>query len=307
MMTVNSGRLAGIGRRAAFAVAALILPLAFASPALAEEHHPTGDYAPYADCPLSNPEIAANLEAAACVYAQTDGGEFTVGARTVPLENPITLQGGTLENEEGEATFYAAEDGETISKTPEYVPGGLFNLKPPEWWSEEAKKKYEEMINKGLTGVTETTELAGPASNIGFNKFNLIFEEGTALELPVKVKLDNFLFGKECYIGSDSNPIILHLTTGTTSPPEPNEPISGAKGELEFLDAFTIISLTGGSLVDNAFGAPGASGCGGALSEYIDPFVDKQLGLPSPAGYNAAILNGNLSEAYAPAVVASEP
>jgi hypothetical protein len=305
-MTVKPGRLAGIGRRALFVMAALIVPLAFASPALAEEHHPTGDYAPYADCPLSNPEVAANIGAAACVFAETTSGEFTVGTRTVPIENPITLQGGTIENEEGELTFYAAEDGETISKTPEYVPGGLFNLKPPEWFSEEAKKKYEEMINKGFTGVTETTELAGPASNILFNEFNLLFEEGTALQLPVKVKLSNYLFGESCYIGSDSNPIILHLTTGTTSPPEPNKPIKGAAGELEFKDEFTIIDLTGGSLVDNAFAAPEAIGCGGALSEFIDPFVDKQLGLPSAAGHNAAILNGNLSDAYAPAVVASE-
>jgi hypothetical protein len=301
MMTVNSGRLGEMGRRALGVVVALVLPLALAAPAVASEHHPTGDYAPYADCPLSNPEVSA------CVLAQTTSGEFTVGKRTVPIANPITLQGGTIENEEtGELTFVGAEDGNTLSKTAETVPGGLFNLTPPESWSQEAKEKYEEMINKGLTGVTEITELAEPASNIVLNEFNLLFEEGTALQLPVRVKLKNFLLGSSCYVGSEAEPIILHLTSGTTEPPEPNQPIKGSAGTPEFKDEFTILELNGGSLVDNAFAAPGASGCGGSLSQFVDPLVDSLFGVPSAAGHNTAILNGSLSEAYAPAVLASE-
>ena len=233
---------------------ALITPFAtlgLASPALATEHHPKGDYAPFADCPLSNASVTR------CLVANTTSGEFTVGKKTVPINKTITLQGGTIENPEtGALTFVGAENGETLSKTALSVPGGLFGIHPPESWPKEAKEKFEEMINKGLTGVTETTELAKPASDIGINTNNLINESGVALSLPVKVKLSNVLLGSSCYVGSESNPITLNLTTGTTSPPEPNKPIKGSVGTIEFKDEFNIIVLSGGSLVDNAFAAP---------------------------------------------------
>lgn len=293
--------IADVCRRALVVVAALIVPLAVASPALATEHHPTGNFAPFADCPLSNASVTQ------CIVASTTSGEFTVGKKTVPINKTITLQGGTIPiKESNEVTFVAAEDGNTLSKTALYVPGGLFGTKPPEAWPKEEKEAFEEMINKGLTGVTETTELAKPASAIKLNTSNLIFESGIALQLPVKVKLSNFLLGSSCYIGSESHPIILNLTTGTTSPPEPNKPIKGSAGELEILEEGALLRLIGGSLVDNAFAAPGATGCGGAFSSFIDPVVDSQFGVPAAAGLNTAILTGRLEQAAAAAVKASE-
>jgi len=286
------------------AALALIMPLAtlgFASPALATEHHPTGDFAPFADCPLSNPSVTA------CIVASTTSGEFKVGKKTVPINKTITLQGGTIENEEtGALTFVGAENGETLSKTPLNVPGGLFGIHPPESWPKEAKEKFEEMINKGLTGVTETTELAKPASDIGINTNNLIFEQGVALSLPVKVKLSNVFLGSSCYVGSESDPIVLNLTTGTTSPPEPNKPIKGSAGELKIEDEGALVVLSGGSLVDNAFAAPEATGCGAPFSALVDKLVDSVFGVPAAAGHNTAILTGKLEEAVAAAVKASE-
>jgi hypothetical protein len=282
-------------------VAALIVPLAVASPALAVEHHPKGDFAPFADCPLSNPSVTA------CIVASTTSGEFTVGKKTVPINKTITLQGGTIENREtGALTFVGAEDGNTLSKTALYVPGGLFGIEAPASWSKEAKEQFNKMINEGLTGVTETTELAKPASNIGINTNNLLAETGVALSLPVKVKLSNVFLGSNCYIGSESNPINLNLTTGTTSPPEPNKPIKGNRGSVEFKDEFALVILSGGSLVDNAFAAPGATGCGGSFSSLVDPLVDSVFGVPAAAGHNTAILTGRLEEANAAAVKASE-
>jgi len=286
------------------AALALIMPLAMlglASPALATEHHPKGVFAPFADCPLSNPAITY------CIVASTTSGEFKVGKKTVPINKTITLQGGTIENPEtGELTFVAAENGETLSKTALYVPGGLFGVKPPEYLNKEQKERFEEMINKGLTGVTETTELAKPASAIKLNTNNLIFEEGVALQLPVKIKLSNVFLGSSCYVGSESNPIILNLTTGTTSPPEPNKPIKGSAGELKIEEEGALVILSGGSLVDNAFAAPEATGCGAPFSGLVDKLVDSVFGVPAAAGHNTAILTGKLEQGYAPAVRASE-
>jgi hypothetical protein len=301
MSTRDIKYIVAVCRRTFVVVAALIVPLAVASPALATTHHPTGKFAPFAECPLSNSAVTG------CIVASTTSGEFTVGKKTVPINKTITLQGGTITNEKtGEVEFVAAENGETLSKTALYVPGGLFGIKAPEYLDKEQKERFEEMINKGLTGVTETTELAKPASAIKLNTDNLIFEEGVALQLPVKVKLSNVFLGSSCYVGSESSPIILNLTTGTTSPPEPNKPIKGNKGELEVEEGGALVVLSGGSLVDNAFAAPEATGCGAPFSSLVDKLVDSVFGVPAAAGHNTAILTGKLEEAVAAAVKASE-
>jgi hypothetical protein len=297
-------RVAGLRRTllsAVTVVTASLMALAWASPALAVEHHPKGDFAPFADCPLSNP--ATNL----CLLAKTESGEVKIGKKTVPITKTITLQGGAHEAAIEHLEFIGAEDGNTLSKTPQTVPGGLAGLINCNEISEPvARLTCELVFQNGLTGVTATTELAAPASAIGISVQNLIEAEGTALSLPVKVKLDNPLLGGSCYIGSNASPIVLNLTTGTTSPPPPNKPIKGKVGEISFQDEFAISTIVNNTLVDNMFAAPTASGCGGLLAPVIDPLVNLQLGLPAAAGTNTAIQNNTVKDANAESVKASE-
>jgi hypothetical protein len=283
-------------------VVAVMAPLAAlggAAPALAVEHHPKGIFAPFADCPL------ANVSVENCIFAQTKSGEFIVGKKTVPIVNTITLQGG-FSGSESSIKFVGAEDGNTLSKTPQPVPGGLLGILAPSFLPKFLQELFNEFINKGITGVTATTELAAPASSIGLNTENLLNEEGIALSLPVKVKLDNAFLGSSCYVGSNSHPIVIEFTSGTTSPPAPNKPIKGKAGTFEEEDGFLLIRLKNNSLVNNSFAAPGAEGCGGFFSFLIDPAVNAQLGIPAAAGHNTAILNGTLETANAAAVKASE-
>jgi hypothetical protein len=289
-------RLTGL-RRCALAVgAALTMALVGAVPALASG--PTGDFAVFAQCPTNNPAVQL------CIYAVSSGGEFKVGTTTVPINKPITLQGGSIINEEtGAETFVAAKNGETLSKTALTVPGGLLGIMAPSGWPVWLQNIFNEFINNGITGVTATTELV---ANPGISRSNLLSAEGTALELPVRVKLSNPFLGNNCYIGSAAHPIVQHLTTGTTSPPPPNTPITGAVGQLELKDEFQLVIIKNNSLVDNAYAAPAASGCGGIFSFLIDPAVNAKLGLPSAAGHNTTRLNGTLQNATAAAVVASE-
>jgi hypothetical protein len=282
-------------------VVALVGVLALAVPTLASAKNPKGIYAPFKYCPTSNSKVES------CTFAETNAGEFDVGKKTVPITKPIILQGGFSENSKGELEFYAAEGAETLVKVALPVPGGLLGIVAPEFLPKWLQEIFNNFINEGITGVTATTELAGPASNIHLNLSNLLFQEGTALQLPVQVKLDNIFLGSGCIVGSSSHPIILNLTTGTTKPPEPNKPITGKVGTLEILDEGAFVGLKGGSLVDNAFAAPEAKGCGGFFLEgLIDPAVNAELGLPAAAGHNTAILNGNLDAAVAAAVKASE-
>jgi hypothetical protein len=288
------------GRKLHVLAIVALASLMSASSALAVTHHPTGDYAPFADCPLSNTEVTA------CVLAKTESGEFVVGKETVPIKNTITLQGGLRETEEG-TRFVGAEDGNTLSKTPQPVPGGLLALvKCNEISNLIERLACEITFQNGVTGVNATTELAAPASSITVSLGNLLSASGTALSLPVKVHLENPFLGSGCYIGSNAHPIDLPLTTGTTSPPPPNKPITGNPGKKEFKDAFTIIEAKENVLVNNSFAAPTAEGCGGIFSLLVDPIVDSKLGLPSAAGLNTAILKGTLKLASAEAVTASE-
>lgn len=290
-------------RHATVLVAAAIVSLValgFTSSALAQ---PTGEYANFGDCPLSNPAVNS------CVFGQTTSGEFKIGSTAVPLTKTTTLQGGLIINEEtGAETFVEAADGNTLSKTPQTVPGGLLKILAPESWPEFLRDLFNEFIDKGITGVTATTELVGtPQLNIT----KLISKAPAALVLPVRIHLENSFLGNNCYVGSKANPTTVEFTTGTTSPPPPNEPITGSVGEVEIKGGGLIIVAKKNSLVNNSFAAPKAEGCGsqilfGLFTGIIDSAVDSELGLPSEAGHNTAILNGTQEVANAEGVRASE-
>jgi len=281
------------------ALAVMLVPASSASATL------TGPWVKFSQCPT------ANLAIDFCIYAETTSGTFTMGSKAVPIKTPVILKGGTdvvdPELPLSEQNFYAPTDGQVLSKSPQPVPGGLLGVTAPNWWPQILKDLFNETINNGFTGVTATMELAGPASSVKLNPGNILTASGIALAMPVKVKLDNPFFGSNCYIGSNSNPIKLNLTAGTTSPPPPNTPISGSSGEFEGLEEFQIIAQKNNKLVDNSFSAPGANGCGGFLFSWaVDPLVESVVGVPSAAGKNTAILQGTSYLGSAPYVRANK-
>jgi hypothetical protein len=223
----------------------------------------------------------------------TESGEVVLGSKTVPIVNPVTLQGGLGVQEEGFAPFVAATNGVTLSKTPQPVPGGLAGLvNCKEIKNVLLRLSCEAVLENGVTGVNSTLELARPASEIVVSENNLAAEEGVALKLPVKVHLENPFLGSSCYVGSSGSPMIWNLTTGTTAPPGPNEPITGNTGFIDFLEEGRIAFGEEIVLVDNAWSAPGVSGCGGPLVELLlNPVVNVSAGLPAKAGKNTAILD----------------
>jgi hypothetical protein len=269
---------ARIGRgRATLLGAALVASLAALSSAAPGAF--ASEFEEFKQCPTSNPSVVT------CLIAKATSGEFTVGNRTVPIKHTVTLQGGLVEiPETGTFTLAAAKNGETLSKTPQTVPGGLIGI-------------------EGLFGeVTATTELAKPASSVVLSPENLIIAEGTALTLPVRLKLGNPLLGNSCYGGSSSHPITLNLTTGTTSPPKPNKPISGKTGTITEGEDGEVLVITENSLVNNSFSAPGVEGCG-LIPFLFDPIVDASMGVPDAEGHNTAILDGTIKLASAEHVV----
>ncbi|MEV6932084.1 hypothetical protein AB0M46_47405 [Dactylosporangium sp. NPDC051485] len=248
---------------------------------------PTGIYAGMGNCPLSSPVLAdPGNQQVGCVTSVTRGGSVTIGSTTVPLTQPITLQfgvywpasGPTVEFPDGTVanvfSTVPSADGKTLTSSPLQVPiPGLANFLP------------------GVTSVFAQVELAGPITEFVPLATG---EPAPVFRLPVKLHLFNALFGLHCYIGSNSSPIVIGPTTGTTSPPPPNVPITGDPGVIDLASdpngfgAF-VVSFSGASLVDNSVSVPVAGGCG--IGGSLDWVINTVFGLPAAAGHNAVVFS----------------
>jgi hypothetical protein len=295
------------------ALVALMVPLGVltvASPAMAE---PQGIFKIFKECPTEVPVVTL------CNYNVTSSGEFKLGSTTVPINKNIIQQGGLIPtgNPENEREFfgYPAKNGESLSKTALNVPGGLTGLINCEKLIEPFKHFCKVALESGPLEVTATTELVASASNpVIFNEQALGSEKGTAVTLPIRVHLKNTLLGNGCYIGSEAHPLQLHLTTGATSPPAGFASIHGALGNIETLkeNGLRMIHISGNSLVDNTFSAPGSEGCGEInilglkFTGFLDETVNAKSKIPNKAGENVAKLNGELNVATSEHVVESE-
>lgn len=261
--------------RAIFVALAALAALWIALPSSASaERINKEDFLRFINCPVEKSNE--------CTYGETLAGEFKMGSKTVPITNPVILQGGM-------------ENFSLLSKEPLPLVAPRFGA--------EALSRTSQPIPGGLTGISElvggpasaTAELAGPVSGITVTPYSLASTNGIGVVLPIKVHLENEDLGPECYIGSDAEPIVLHLTDGTTEPPSGTTPISGKEGVTEGHDK-DIIEFRNNTLVDNTFAVPGAKNCGPnpALYSVITPVVNLAAGLPAEAGKNSAELTGNL-------------
>jgi hypothetical protein len=247
------------------------------------------EFTKFENCPWKNTEVKK------CIVSVTNSGEVKMGKKTVPIEKAVTLQGGfSKQNAETKiSTFFGATNGITLSKVSQNVPGGLAGVVPEKGTNWLVEKLIKFFFENKLTGLGSTLELAKPATEIQVSEFNLSRKEGVALKMPVMVHLENPFLGSKCYVGSSTSPIIWKLTSGATSPPAPNKTIEGSFGMASFQEEGLILHITENKLVDNAWSAPQATGCGGLLAFLVNPIVNSQLGTTT-AGNNTAILNNTV-------------
>jgi len=250
----------------AVAALALLAPAAFATT-------PAPGYERFAGCPSQTENPAVVI----CMRSVINGGHFKMGNKDVPIVNPMTLSGGF--DYTGKIT---ANSKGGLPPVKQKVPGGVIGLTGLTWLAEFL----------GIEALTlyAVTEIAGQP---------FLNEFGEEIELPVRVHLENTALGKNCYVGSFTNPIKLHLTTGTTNPPLPNGPISGTvpvEGKSDLGES--VLLFEKGVFVDNSFAAPGATGCVltlfGFIPISINGLVNLQSGLPAAAGTNETKQNFNL-------------
>jgi len=250
---------------------------------------PTGVYAPFNGCPYNNAAVQS------CLKSSNTIGSFKFGSASVPLAaaTPVVLQGGySLDDNTGLTTWYDAANGfATLPAQPLKVPGGLIGLVSTGGFSGFLIDLFNAAV-ASVNDVYATAELAGP---VKFDYVNFAFGfDDPAVTLPIKVHLTNPFLGSSCYIGTNSSPITLKLTVGTTHPPAPNTSITGDRGTLTSTPDGTVLTATNSKLVDNAFSVPAANNCGYLPLDklIITAGVNLKEGLPSAAGKNSAILQG---------------
>ncbi len=262
----------------------------------------------FKNCPYNEPEV--ELCFAGVTRGGKKGGFFSLGAVTVPLNKPITLQGG--EHEDPETGFVylrpAANGAETLESPELKVPGGIgvinARIQERSKWPAELTALFNEAKKNKETGLNVKIEQAGGNKLFeipsALNVTNLIFEEGPAFTLPLKVKMSGpfleKLGGGPCEVGNDTTPIYQYLTTEPSS--------NGSAGELSILSEGNQVELANSRLGDIGWpveeGAL-AQGCGGAYESYVDDAINEVLNIRS-SNYRAhgiTLLEGNLYEAVA--------
>jgi hypothetical protein len=217
----------------------------------------------FSRCPTATPGVFA------CLDVNTTGGSIGANRNSINVGGAIAIQGGIrYDDAVGDNVFVPPVSGDALTGRPVTVASNIFGTGLP----------------FTLNSVTATVQQVGPIT-FNYSSFDI-----TA---PIRVRFDNALLGSSCTIGSAASPITLHLTTGITNPPAPNTPIAGNGG--------TFADVPGADLavqdvleVDNAYAVPAATSCGAASRAAVTKIINKQLGLPSPAGTNTAQLTNDI-------------
>jgi hypothetical protein len=244
-----------------------------------------GVWGPFTRCPVDSAAMLAADGVStdpACIANSSPNGSIKLGNSTQTTGATNLQLGATIDNATGAFSLVTPPGGALVSE-PVNVEGGLLGLMCP------SDIPLVSAICDGLVGspmnaVTAVVEPAGEPSN--FNRAAALSLGQPIITLPVKVHLVNPILGPNCYIGSNSNPIVLR-PKNTTQPS-----LSAAIGDLNGTPnpSGRLARLTGLSTQgDDSFAVPAATGCG--LLGVLDPAVNAQQGLPSPAGNNNLVLN----------------
>jgi hypothetical protein len=249
---------------------------------------PGNIYAPFTDCPLNDPVLNQSVSglATGCLSSTSTSGSFSIHGIPVPITHPVTVQLGFYSqiDSNGNQIFPTVPplDGRELTDQPEATPGGLpLLLLCPNGINADIAALCKKAASSGQTGLTALVRQAGVISD--FNPVASLAPGTPAFSQPIKIQLINPLLGGNCYIGSDSNPIVLHPSfsvPGTLSfTPDPNFP------------GVVVLSATGSTLTDTSFTVPVATGCGPGGE--ADAAIDAVLGLPSASGNSIVLSNSN--------------
>ncbi|GLW61924.1 hypothetical protein Arub01_01680 [Actinomadura rubrobrunea] len=251
-------RWAAAAAAAALTASALV---ATAPPASARDAAPIPPEVNLNDCPtLSELPKGADPNFWLCTVVVITGGRLQFGTIDQKIDKPIAL---TYANGFDPVTLEQSFVFRPLKGEPLKVAGGVLGIPG--------------------TDVLPFLELYAQAQLARDPEVSPVDDPNVAYRMHMKIKNINPLLGDTCYVGSDSDPITLNLTFGTTNPPPPNKPITG-RGIEPHPDDPTVFTST---VVDNAFSVPKSTGCG--PWGLLNGIADFRAGLPAKAGTNTAV------------------
>lgn len=197
-----------------------------------------------------------------------DGSDPVPGANTqdVAIDYPADPEcTSPLDNSEAQPGFQPKQDT-TITGT--INAGGVISV--------PTSGIFFPPIYQYQAGAVLTVQIVPTAAGTGnLNPLTGVATLSISLKISLSGSPSGVSLGSSCQVG----PFTLAMTTGTTSPPLPNLPITGVPYD----------ATTGqGTVVNNSFSVPGASGCGplGLANSQLNT----GLGIPAAAGTNTANL-----------------
>jgi hypothetical protein len=272
------------GLRQFLTAGAVVVLAAVVAPAAASADTLAGEWASFSGCPVDAPAMLAADGAtviAACLGGGAPDGSITMGGTTMSV-GAVRLQFGAL-NQSG--TYSLVQPGSGgLSGDPITVPGGLLGLMCPSDIP-VISQICDAVVGSPLNTVTATLEPAGPATD--FNLSAAVSTGQPIMTLPVKIHLQNPFLDRNCYIGSNSDPMVLKVANQTRPAAKfgrfDADGTPNPAGEMNYTD------LSGANVADTTFAVPAARDCG--LFGLIDSVVNARQGLPSPSGSNSLTLN----------------
>jgi hypothetical protein len=256
---------------------------------------PKGIYKPFTNCPLNNPIMHEVLPLnqgggfAACVAGNATTGSITLGNITTQVTEPVHVQFGFFPPP-GDINFYPAP-----AVAPLAGPSAILKTKP-------------DLIPESLTTALGCDTATDPtiqnmcqqaAANPADNQVYALAQEAGQLRnfqlftwtQPVKFQLINPLLGSNCYIGTDSDPVVLN--PGLSVGPGGGLFLQNDPQPTVHPDTF-VLGINEAVASDTTFSAPGVIGCGpgGVANVAVDEALDASSGLPAASG-NSLTLNGS--------------
>ena len=264
--------LAALG--AVFAIPVAALGLGPSASAISPVPPPTAQT--FAQCPVNGSVGGKDGHVTYCIVGVAAQGTIDIGPLDTTFHGPGVVQGGFSTSSPTwlvSTNWADALDGKSYSaprqllSIPVMTLLGNPDVTPPAnsdvyVVSQQAGPMGFDIATPGIGGITPYTVI------------------------PLSFHLVNPLLGPDCYIGTDSDPITLHLTTATSGA------LTGALGTLQTspLGRGEVIETIGTEVVDNTFTAPPATGCG--TDGVWDSAITAMEGADAP-GSNSVILYGN--------------
>lgn len=263
---------------------ALAAGAALTAPATASAETLAGEWAPYGDCPVDAPEMLAadgSAVIATCMAGIIPSGTIKLGNETMPVGG-VNFSFGLL-NTDGVVTVVPPANG-GLTGDPVTVPGGMLGLMCPSDIP-IISDICDAVVGSPLNTVTATMEAAGPPRDFDLGAAATIGQP--IMTMPVKIRLRNPFLRSSCYIGSNSDPILLKVAN--TVRPSVAFSRFDADGTPSATGEMSALTLSGGTLADTTFAVPAARGCD--FIGLIDLVINSRQGLPAASGTNSLTLD----------------